>query len=141
MPRTLHLIIHSKLAADTALMAAVEAVRGRGHEVIERLTDGPGSAVRLAETAARGGADAVVAVGGDGTLHESLQGIARAGWPAACGLGVVPLGTANDFAAGAGIPAGDPLAALNLIATADPAPIDVGRVGDHFFLNVASGGF
>ncbi|HEY1380996.1 MAG TPA: hypothetical protein VGF55_29620, partial [Gemmataceae bacterium] len=40
-----------------------------------------------------------------------------------------------------GIPLGDPLAALELIATTEPTPIDLGRVGDRYFLNVASGGF
>src|SRR5439155_12833525 len=78
---------------------------------------------------------------GDGTLQEVVQGVARAGLPARCAVGVVPLGTANDFAAGVDIPRGDPLAALDLIATTAPTPIDLGRVGDRCFLNVASGGF
>jgi lipid kinase YegS len=141
MPRRLHLVVHAKVAADTRLMAAVEAVRGRGHEVVEQLTESPGSAARLAEAAALAGADAIVAAGGDGTLHEVLQGVAAAGLPAKCGVGVVPLGTANDFAAGAGIPIDDPVAALDLVAAAEPTPIDLGRVGDRYFLNVASGGF
>lgn len=141
MPQRLHLVVHSKAAADTRLMAAVEAVRGRGHEVVEQLTDAPGSAARLAEAAAAAGADAVVAAGGDGTLHEVVQGVAAAGLPARCGIGVIPLGTANDFAAGAGIPTDDPVAALELVATVEPTPVDLGRVGDRYFLNVASGGF
>jgi lipid kinase YegS len=141
MPRRLHLIVHAKVAADTGLMAAVEAVRGRGVTVVEQVTDAPGSAARLAEAATRAGADVVAAAGGDGTLHEVVHGVARAGLPSRCAVGVVPLGTANDFAAAAGIPLGDPLAALDLVATAEPTPIDLGRVGDRFFLNVASGGF
>jgi lipid kinase YegS len=140
MPRPIHLVVHSKVAADTRLMAAVETIRGRGHRVVEELTDAPGSAARLAEAAARNGAEAVVAAGGDGTLHEIVQGVARAGWPAGCAVGLVPLGTANDFAAGAGIPL-DPTAALELVAAGDPRPMDVGRVGDRYFINVASGGF
>lgn len=141
MPRTVHIIVHAKVAADTGLMAAVEAARGRGVTVVEQVTDSPGSAARLAEEAAGGGADVVVAAGGDGTLHEVVQGVVRAGLPSRCAVGVVPLGTANDFASGAGIPLGDPLAALDLIAAAEPRPIDLGRVGDRYFLNVASGGF
>ncbi|HEY1375475.1 MAG TPA: diacylglycerol kinase family protein, partial [Gemmataceae bacterium] len=82
MPRRLHLIVHAKVAADTRLMAAVEEVRGRGVEVAEELTEGPGSAARLAEAAVRGGSPAVVAAGGDGTLYEVLQGVAAAGLPA-----------------------------------------------------------
>src|SRR5262245_58253850 len=123
MVRPLHLVVHAKVAADTRLMAAVEAVRDRGHEVAEELTDAPGSAARLAEAAARGGAVAIVAAGGDGTLHEVVQGVAAAGLPARCGVGVIPLGTANDFASAAGIPTADPSVALDLIAATEPTPI------------------
>src|SRR5262245_21321867 len=110
----MHLIAHAKVAADTALTTAVEEIRRAGTEVIEHVTDGPGAAVRQAEAAARSGAEVVVAAGGDGTLNETLQGIVRAGLPARTALGVVPMGTANDFAAGVGLPLGDPAAALQL---------------------------
>ena len=56
-------------------------------------------------------------------------------------LGIVPLGTANDFATGCGIPTDDVLAALLLAAEGEPTRVDVGKANDRFFLNVASGGF
>jgi diacylglycerol kinase (ATP) len=59
------------------------------------------------------GAAALVAVGGDGTVHQALQAVA--GKPA--GFAVVPAGTGNDFAAGVGVP-GDPLSAADRIAAA-----------------------
>ena len=63
--------------------------------------------------AVAGGAGALVAVGGDGTVHLALQAVAGTGVP----LGVVPAGTGNDFAAAMGLPA-DPLAAADAIAAA-----------------------
>jgi diacylglycerol kinase (ATP) len=59
------------------------------------------------------GAAAVVAVGGDGTVHQGLQAVA--GRPV--GFGVVPAGTGNDFASGTGVPL-EPVAAATVIASA-----------------------
>ncbi len=95
----------------------------------------------LPAEAAQAGIDTIVAAGGDGTLHEVVNGMVAAATPTASALGVLPLGTANDFATACGIPAGDPLNALMLIAEGTPTPIDVGRLGDRVFINVASGGF
>jgi len=55
-------------------------------------------------------------------------------------LGIVPLGTANDFATGCGIP-GDPGKALVLCMKGEAVPIDVGKANDHWFINAASSGF
>jgi diacylglycerol kinase (ATP) len=59
------------------------------------------------------GADALVTVGGDGTVHLGLQAVAGT----TVGLGVIPAGTGNDFAAGVGLPA-DPVAAAQAISEA-----------------------
>jgi diacylglycerol kinase (ATP) len=70
--------------------------RGLRYEIAE--TRAPGDAVDLAFAAARNGADVVAAVGGDGTVHEVANGLLHAaaeGAPAA--LGIVPVGTGNDF--------------------------------------------
>ncbi|MFG2010480.1 diacylglycerol kinase [Micromonospora sp. NPDC048868] len=63
--------------------------------------------------AVRDGASALVAVGGDGTVHRAVQAVAGTGVP----FGPVPAGTGNDFAADTGFPA-DPLAAVDVIAAA-----------------------
>src|SRR5262245_14315996 len=55
-------------------------------------------------------------------------------------LGVVPLGTANDFAIGCGIPR-RPNEALALCMEGEGVPIDIGKANEHWFLNVASVGF
>ncbi len=63
-----------------------------------RLTEGAGDATRLARAAAEGGADLVVAYGGDGTVHETAAGVVGTG----CTLAVLPGGSGNDFAVGVG---------------------------------------
>ena len=65
------------------------------------LTEEPGHAVELARSAARQ-AEAVVAVGGDGTVHEVARGVIESG--EAAHLGVIPLGTGNDFVKVLGMP-------------------------------------
>ncbi|WP_428966902.1 diacylglycerol kinase family protein [Micromonospora fluostatini] len=73
------------------------------------------------------GAGALVAVGGDGTVHRALQAVAGTTVP----FGVVPAGTGNDFAADTGAPA-DPVAAADAIVVALRAgrsrPVDLARL-------------
>lgn len=141
--RAFDLVVHGARAGSDALRDAVADLRRAGHRVRVHVTWERGDARRLARHAAdrvvRRGAGAVVAVGGDGTLNEVLNGVLLAsptvGAPAP--IGVIPVGTANDFARQAGIPS-DPGAALALAAAADPVPVDVGRVNGRAFLNVST---
>lgn len=80
--------------------------------------------------------DLAIIGGGDGTLNAAAAGLVHTGLP----LGVLPLGTANDFARTVGIPL-DPVEAARLIVTGDTKPIDLGEVNGHLFFNVASIGF
>jgi len=77
--------------------------------------------------------DCVVIAGGDGTLNAAAPGLLRSGLP----LGIVPAGTANDLARTLGIP-DDPVKALDIIARGEERRVDVGRVNDQLFFNVAS---
>src|SRR5439155_10111336 len=87
-----------------------------------------------------GEVDLLIAPGGDGTLTEAVHGLLDLSVVARQVLGVVPMGTANDFATGCGIPR-DPEKALALCMEGEAAPIDVGKANEHWFLNVASVGF
>eukprot|EP00262_Sarcandra_glabra_P013395 TRINITY_DN3709_c0_g1_i1.p1 TRINITY_DN3709_c0_g1~~TRINITY_DN3709_c0_g1_i1.p1 ORF type:complete len:191 (+),score=26.93 TRINITY_DN3709_c0_g1_i1:99-671(+) len=80
---------------------------GRGCNVHESLTSGPSHAIDITREAIREGADAVIAVGGDGTLHEVVNGFFWGGKPVlaheqgathSTALGLIPLGTGSDFA-------------------------------------------
>lgn len=61
--------------------------------------------------------------------------------PPGATLGILPLGTANDFAHGCGLPVEDLTACLTIAATRAARNIDVGMVNKRPFINVASGGF
>jgi YegS/Rv2252/BmrU family lipid kinase len=74
----------------------------------------------------------VIAAGGDGTVHEVVNVIA----PLAVPLGLLPLGTANDFARTLHLP-GDLEAAAAVIADAPPLAVDLGKVNGQVFLNAA----
>jgi diacylglycerol kinase (ATP) len=113
----------------------VNWVRERGHHVDVRVTFERGDAVALARAAAAEGADVVAAVGGDGTLNEVVNGLDGTDTP----LGVIPLGTANDFARQAGIP-GDADHAMDVILLRKPVRIDTASLNGRRFLNVSTGG-
>ena len=110
-------------------------VRERGHAVDVRVTFERGDAEWIAREAAAKGVDVVVAAGGDGTLNEVVNGLD--GYDTA--LGVVPLGTANDFARQAGIPA-DADHAMDVILLRKPVRIDTASLNGRRFLNVSTGG-
>lgn len=124
---------------------AVHTLRENGHGVEVRVTWEPGDAQRLTAAAAadagRGQIDVIVAGGGDGTINEVFAAAYAAGLPSGCSLGILPLGTANDFAHATGVPVKDPLAALRLVAETPPHWIDLGLLNDKPFINLVSGGF
>jgi diacylglycerol kinase (ATP) len=89
------------------------------------LSERPGHLIELAERAARGGAELVVAVGGDGTLNEVVNGLVRAA--ATAELATIPLGTGMDFVRTHGIPSRFD-GAVRTALEGVPRAIDVGRV-------------
>jgi diacylglycerol kinase (ATP) len=119
-------------------------------------TEGPSDGTRLCRQALREGAGTVVAVGGDGSIHDVVNGFFEPGagdeaprpLGAAASLGIIPLGTGGDFIRSIGVPR-DPVEAARALATAAPRPIDLGRlryvghdgrVAQRHFINVASFG-
>ncbi|MBA4602219.1 YegS/Rv2252/BmrU family lipid kinase [Thermoactinomyces mirandus] len=100
-------------------------------------TRGPGCAMREARLAAEQGYDVVVAAGGDGTIHEVVNGIA--GCPDRPRLGILPGGTTNDLARALKIPR-DLGEACKVIARGKTMLADTGMFGDKYFINVAAAG-
>ena len=131
------LILHGKQAQNEEVRAAVMALRERGWQLAVRLTWEGGDAARLVQEALAAGYPTLIAGGGDGTLREVAEALALAGGQAS--LGLLPLGTANDFCRAAGIPL-LPAEALALLEC-EPRPIDLGEVDGQLFLNMATGGF
>ena len=94
-------------------------------------TEGPFHAAALARAGLESGAETIIAVGGDGTISETINGFFVAGRPVnpAARLGVIMQGTGGDFRRSHGIPL-DPGAQVDLIASGTTRRIDIGRV-DH----------
>jgi lipid kinase YegS len=135
--RRVQLILNGKVAGNDPLRTAVNRQREAGHRIEVRVTWEKGDARRFV---LEGQADLLIVAGGDGTLNEVVHGLMDLSSKARPVLGVVPLGTANDFATGCGIPR-DPETALALCLEGESVPVDVGKANEHWFLNAASVGF
>ena len=145
-PKRWRLILNGKSAGDEPLRAAVAAMRARAIALSVRVTWEAGDAERYVAEAIADGTDTVIAAGGDGTLRAVATALAHRdeGADALPTLGLVPMGTANDFADAAQIP--EPVAdAFDLIQSQPARPIDllklVANGSVHWAANLASGGF
>ena len=140
------LILNGKSAGDDAVREAVQALRDAGVALDVRVTWEGGDAERYVAEAIADGVGTIIAGGGDGTLSEVVTTLAHRGEAADAlpVLGLLPLGTANDFATAAGICAA-PDVALRLVRDTPAAAIDLLKLqanGDtHWVANLASGGF
>jgi diacylglycerol kinase (ATP) len=137
MPASKHivLVVHGARADRPDFRHMVSWVRERGHRVDVRVTFERGDATAFATEAAASGADVVGAVGGDGTLNEVVNGLDGYDTP----LGLVPAGTANDFAQQVGIPP-DADHAMDVILQRKPVLMDTASLNGRRFLNVSTGG-
>src|ERR1700688_165495 len=107
------------------------------------LTDKPGDAETFARKVIRAGCNYVIAAGGDGTLNEVVNGIASPRRAREICIGIVPLGTGNDFARSLGLP-GTLEENIEILRSKQTAPIDLVRVRSdrtRYFVNVSTGGF
>ncbi|QOV62535.1 lipid kinase YegS [Kosakonia pseudosacchari] len=135
------LILNGKSAGDDALREAVTLLRDEGMDIQVRVTWEKGDAVRYVEEAQQRGVATVIAGGGDGTINEVATALVNCKGETIPALGILPLGTANDFATSAGIPEGLDKA-LQLAIVGKAVPIDIARVNDKTcFINMATGGF
>ena len=114
---------------------AKESLSAHRIDVIEPAKDDRRSSSDLIRAYADG-IDLVIVGGGDGSLNAAAAGLISSGLP----LGVLPLGTANDFARTLGI-GNDLQQAVKIIAAGHRRAIDLGEVNGHLFFNVSSIGF
>jgi diacylglycerol kinase (ATP) len=132
-PRRALLAVNPSARSGSApIDRAIERLNAGG-VAIERTYRGPAEGLRAFIRAHADEVDTVIVGGGDGTLSCAVAPIMEAGLP----LGVLPLGTANDFARTLGLPQ-DPEAAADVIANGATRRVDVGDVNGMPFLNVAS---
>lgn len=104
-------------------------------DVETRFTEGEDDAKNWAREASGEGYEAVVVVGGDGTVNEGISGIAET--DSTIKFGFVPLGTANDLARALGISL-KPQEAAKDLANFKTRKIDIAKINDQYFCNVAA---
>jgi diacylglycerol kinase (ATP) len=98
-------------------------------------------AARAATRAVEEGCDALYVAGGDGTLNIVVRALFAAGSPPrTIPIGVIPLGTGNDFAKALGL-GDDPEGALEALLALRVVDVDVGTLNDRPFVNTSAGGF
>jgi diacylglycerol kinase (ATP) len=135
-------IILNPQAGSAGDLETVRAcLQGRLPDATIRETEQPGDARKLTREALDDGCDLIVAVGGDGTINEVVNGLAPHFGRAR--LGVVPLGTGNDFARTINVPH-EVEAACDVLLADRRQQIDVVRVTSddlRYFINVSAGGF
>ncbi len=107
----------------------VMALRDAGYTVEAVATAGPGLAAEQVRAALQAGVETVAVLGGDGTLHEAVNGFVTDGRPTrtSARLIILSAGTGSDFARALGLPR-DPLAGVRALANAQPRLLDLGLV-------------
>jgi YegS/Rv2252/BmrU family lipid kinase len=110
---------------EASIQEVLSVLRAAGVEAESFVTSSVESVAAYAEQAVSQGCDAILACGGDGTVHAVLQSLVGTD----VALGVIPLGTANALAANLGL-TGTPAQAARILVNASPVRIPVGRI--HF---------
>lgn len=137
-------IVNPKAGAVTDLAAVLRQLR-RLRTATIAIAQRRGDTERLCRSALRAGFDYFVAAGGDGTLNELVNSVARSRQARETRIGIAPVGTGNDFARTLGLPTAlrdniqilnDPVAVVRQI---DLVRVKADRI--RYFVNVAAGGF
>ncbi|AJD90103.1 diacylglycerol kinase [Jeotgalibacillus malaysiensis] len=113
--------------------SVLEVLKEMNYDITLKETEKEDDATRFAEEACRERYDLVVSMGGDGTLNETITGLAKQEYQPA--LGIVPLGTVNDFARALNISM-DAEEAIQQLKTAETKRVDIGRINDRYFMNI-----
>ncbi|MGG3449438.1 diacylglycerol/lipid kinase family protein [Domibacillus aminovorans] len=121
-----------KEQAEEHIDQVKEQLEKSGYNVDIRLTGGEGDAMRFAKEGCDSKYDAVIAMGGDGTMNETVNGLAEQ--PYRPEMGVIPLGTVNDFARALNVPI-DLIEAIGVLGGKTELA-DIGKINDRYFLNV-----
>lgn len=124
-------------AIKKSLPAVLAKLEAAGYETSAHATTGAGDATNAAKIAIERGYDIVIAAGGDGTIYEVVNGLADA--EKRPKLGIIPTGTTNDFARALHLPKSIEGAA-DIIASGHTMPIDIGKMNEKYFINIAGGG-
>lgn len=116
----------------------IEAIlKEKGYDSTVKKTEKELDATNFCQDACTSDYELVVSLGGDGTLHETINGLVdQVHRPK---LGIIPLGTVNDFARALNIPL-DPDEAISLLASDNTKNVDIGKFNDRYFVNIVAVG-
>jgi diacylglycerol kinase (ATP) len=121
---------------------AEAALKNAGVDFALVVSERKGHITELAERAVRDGFSPIIVAGGDGSLGDAVNGLARAAASTAESLGplgIMPLGSANDLAFALGLPT-DLAQAAQVIARGKTRAVDLGKLNDRYFVNNSAGG-
>ena len=122
---------------EQQLPQILERLERAGYIASAHRTTGIGDAIVAAKRACELEFDLVIAVGGDGTVNEVINGLLQHDTPPE--FGIIPMGTVNDFTRALGIPS-DIFEALDSIIEGEPFAIDLGLMDGKYFMNIGGGG-
>ena len=135
-------VLHRKSANEDYIKNSVKTLRKEGHAFRVLVPFNKKEKPRIVREAIKAGARRIIAGGGDGTINAVADAIIGKGKSKPdVTLGICPLGTANDFARGCGLPTDDKTECLRIALTRPGREIDVGVLNGRNFINVASLGF
>ncbi|MDQ0300488.1 diacylglycerol kinase (ATP) [Salibacterium salarium] len=116
----------------------LDRLETEGYETSAHMTKGEEDAKEEARRAGRAGFDVVIAAGGDGTIFEVVNGLAELEHRPK--LGLIPAGTTNDLARALGIDGSNIESVCDVICSNNVQPVDIGKVNNQYFINIAAGG-
>ncbi len=118
----------------------LDSLRDSGINSSVEWTTGAGQAEAIASRVVGNGSHSIIACGGDGTIHEIVNGIMKSKQNHSVNFGIIPLGRCNDFASTFQIPKNPP-EIIRYLLRKKTRMVDLGRVNDRFFTTVATLGF
>jgi len=124
-----------KADAENYKETTINVLEGLGYEVVIKETEKQNDAAVFAKEACVEKIDFLLAMGGDGTVNEVVNGLAEQTHRPL--FSFIPLGTVNDFARALGIPL-EPELAIEALKMTHTKKIDIGQIGEKYFMNIVA---
>ena len=134
------IILNGKKASMLSVRDAITSIRKEVKHIEVRVTYEYGDVERFMLQAVQSGAQRLIIGGGDGSVNEMVDAMAKLPRDKRPELAILPLGTANDFATACKIPL-ESLDALRFAVSGSSTPIDIVKANDRHFINMATAGF
>jgi diacylglycerol kinase (ATP) len=126
-----------KECAEEYLPMVEELLKNKGYEIEVKMTEKEKDATIFAEESCESRFDVVISMGGDGTLNETINGLSEKEHRPK--LGIIPLGTVNDFARALEIPL-ECEEAVKMLDHNKTRQVDIGKINDFYYMNIVAVG-